>query len=55
MACANTDCRCRNWCEVKSEEVIDPFACDEASIISKWWMDKISGRRDPEPEEEVEE
>ena len=51
MGCANTSCKCRNWCKVKTEIKRDPIICPEAKIISQWWRDKVSGLRDPEPEE----
>ena len=49
MACANEKCKARTWCEVKSREVKEPEACEEAAIISSWWKAKISGVRDPVP------
>ena len=55
MACANTNCKCRSWCEIKTDEIKDPSTCHDVRIISVWWADKVAGRRDPEPEEEVDE
>ena len=48
MACKNEQCRCRNWCEMKIEAVIDQNECDQAKIIAGWWKAKIAGIRDPD-------
>ena len=46
MACKNEQCRCRNWCDVKSDKVNDMKTCQEAVLIASWWKAKISGARD---------
>ena len=48
MACQNQQCRCRNWCEVKSQDVNDPEKCVQAMAIAQWWKAKIAGIRDPD-------
>ena len=48
MACKNEQCRCRNWCEVKSDDANDPNKCVQAMAIASWWRAKTSGLRDKE-------
>ena len=54
MPCANNNCGHRTWCQVKATEAIDPATCDEARVIAQWWNDKISGKRDPYPDDDEE-
>jgi len=53
MACANNNCPQRTWCEIRTTESVDTANCETLKIINQWWADKISGRRDPEPEEDI--
>ena len=48
MACKNEQCRCRDWCEVNTQDVNDPAKCVQAMMISAWWKAKIAGIRDPD-------
>ena len=56
MACRNEQCRCRNWCEVKSDDTYDPEKCVQAMAISTWWeLLKTSGLRDKNRDEDFDE
>lgn len=55
MACKNEQCKCRNWCEVSSDEAKDSMTCEDAKLIASWWKAKISGVRDRNREEDFDE
>ena len=54
MACANNNCPQRTWCEERTRESIKPEDCEQFKIINQWWHDKISGLRDPFPDDDEE-